>query len=134
MNRITTIVLATAALGLGACATAPTASFADPHAVVASRVGAAATFPVTVVEVDGVSIAARQDYALSPGRHTLRVVAVIDENTALPGMPDPRRTGYPARDIVLDVEAGKRYTLAARWNGPSGLDWTPIVLRVEDVG
>lgn len=79
----------------------------------------------------------RSRVPLAPGRHVLQVIEQIP-NTALssPAAKDRRWTGAPrAKRLVIDVEPGQEYALAARLLPESAnrtrtnAHWEPVVWR-----
>jgi hypothetical protein len=136
MDLMKTSLLGLALLALSACASGPTVSPSEPHGIVvlATAQTARNNFQVQIREIDGVQIQGAQNaYWLAPGRHTLRLTAIL--TNARPMIREVRETraDHLANAMVLDVEDGKRYVIAARRVGQSGAEWEPVVLEVEDI-
>jgi len=91
--------------------------------------------PVWIQTVDGRQQPQplRDTLWLEPGKHTLRLAARFDDNAvARRGRIDSRAPQHGVLEI--QVEAGKRYLIGAKVDPRNAADWTPVVLRVEDVG
>lgn len=91
-------------------------------------------FPVLILDIDGKvqPLPHRDVYYLAPGKHSLRLGAVLDDNANLQrgniGSRDAKRT------LEIEVEAGKRYLVGAKVEDRSAAEWQPVVLRVESKG
>ncbi len=137
MNKSVKIIGAIAALTLAGCATTvPTVNPSEAHGIIATHwfKPAGDHYPVRITEIDGRNITApdRTVYWVAPGKHTIKVLATIDVRTSL-ATPNPVRVGYPSYELELEVEQGKRYLIAAKWNRKDALDWEPIVYKVSDI-
>lgn len=90
--------------------------------------------PVMILEIDGTPqpLPLRDTLYLDPGKHTLRLGAKLDDNAGV------RRGNWERRDakreLVLEVEAGKRYVVGAKLTGRTGSAWEPVLVRTEDRG
>jgi hypothetical protein len=125
-------------LAASAAALALAASGVDePRAIVAVAYDGIAqqVHPVLIQAVDGKQQVQplRDTLWLAPGKHTLRLAARLDDNAVRLRGPVGARAAAPAV-LELEVEAGKRYLIGAKVDGRRGVDWKPVVLRVEDVG
>lgn len=140
MSRLTRTIPAAMttllAIGLGACASDRVlVSHNEPHAIVVSTQARLAheIYPVTVTVIDGRNLPSqRSAYWLAPGEHKLEVSAVITDFTGAD------REIYHGRDpsrgdLLVNLEAGKRYILGARMKAGDRGDWEPFVVRVEDI-
>lgn len=141
MNKSNMVIGVVAALMLGGCSTSPTVPASEPHGIVAMQTFQSGTadrlYPVIITEIDGVTITSyeRTAYWLAPGKHKIKVIAYISrsrEPTLTRAHPDPRRTGYPAYEIELDVKEGTRYLISAKVKGPTVTDWEPVVSSVTE--
>jgi hypothetical protein len=140
MNRSNLWMAIPVALVMGCATTAPTVPLSAAHGLVVmhNSVGGGRIHPVAVTSIDGVNLpSGKQSYALAPGSHTLRVVGLIkDAHLRSPTMEIPaytRRGNPKAYDLIIDVEEGQRYVIAAQFNGPTANDWEPVILRSEPI-
>lgn len=129
LRTLTTAAGATLlAAGLAGCATAPS----EQQAVLDFSVPPAHLYPARLVSVDGEVVtesATRTSYWIEPGSHVIEVTAVIDEPTKVGVLPSPNVEDQG--EATIDVEAGKRYKIAAERVGQRG-EWRPVVYRIED--
>lgn len=139
MNKSSLILAAVAAVAVGGCAVTPTVSPSQPHGVVVlhNGVGGGDIHPALVTQIDGVNMSTDQtSFTLPPGKHTLRVLGLIKQaHLRSPAMEIPAYTRTQPRsyELELDVEEGRRYVVAAKFNGPTAHDWEPVVLRDESI-
>ena len=131
LRGLTTAALAAAAaLSLSACASL---GMTEDQAVLDFSIPPAHLYPARLVEVDGEVVtqtAARTSYWLDPGTHAIEVTALIDEPTKV-GVMDRPGLGDQG-EMTIDVEAGKRYKMAAELTGQRG-EWRPVIYRIEDI-
>lgn len=89
-------------------------------------------FPVVILDIDGKvqPQPLRDVYYLEPGKHTLRLGAILDSSANV------QRSSSHAKDekrtLEIEVVAGKRYLLGAKLVNRKAADWQPVVYRVED--
>ena len=128
------------ALVMGCANMVPTVPLSSAHGLIVmhNSVGVGQIHPVQVTMIDGVNLpGGRQSYALAPGSHTLRVVGLLkDAHLRSPRMDIPAYTRggrSQAYDLMIDVEEGQRYVIAAQFNGPTASDWEPVILRTEPI-
>ncbi len=147
-----------ALLSIGACTSGPTVSHTEPHGIVVLATAQTShnNFPVQIREIDGVPVLAgratlvgggrilgggaitadadvQNAYWLAPGRHTLRLTVILTDGRPLLREVRETRAEQAAHVLVLDVEEGKRYVIAAHRTGQRGSDWEPVVLEVQDI-
>ena len=73
-------------------------------------------------------------FTLTPGEHTLSFTAVVNRRDTTTWMrPTFRTSANGAGVLKLTVEAGKRYSVAARVNGARPDEWQAVVYKVEDI-
>lgn len=137
MNKSAKIIGAVAALTLAGCATTvPTVGPSEAHGIIATRSfePAGDYYPVRITEIDGRNLTSpeRTVYWVAPGKHKIRVLATIEARTSF-AMPNPVRVGYPSYELEFEVEQGKRYLIAAKWNRKDALDWEPVIYKVSDI-
>lgn len=91
-------------------------------------------FPVFILDIDGKvqPQPLRDVYYLSPGKHTLRLGAILDSNANV--MRSNVNSNDANRTLEIDVVAGKRYLIGAKLVNRKAADWQPVVHRVEDKG
>lgn len=122
-------------IALSACASRPVVTMQDAHGVVvfgdAKR--AEKIYPVRLTVVDGDNVSGRKtSILLSPGRHSLRLLALIDDPTML--SPGPyRRTFLEDGVLHIQVEEGKRYLVGAKLLGPRRRQWQPVIFATQDI-
>lgn len=80
----------------------------------------------------------KQILELKPGAHHLEVTATLSEGGAYRRSAAERsvaeRTRPPSRELNIELEAGKRYYLAAHWPAGTMPDaWKPVVWWAEDI-
>jgi hypothetical protein len=133
ISSFRTLVIATC----GALALAAGVAAADPDA--AKGVVAVAydgipdkVHPVTILDIDGKvqPQPLRDTYYLEPGKHTLRLGAVIGDFAGVQRGNVDRKDAK--RTLEIEVEAGKRYLIGAKLEGRTAAEWTPVVYKVED--
>lgn len=93
-------------------------------------------YKVRILEVDGEPQKELLRYAVTPGRHTVKVqmMLVVDWEPDL--AEAPRGPGW--KELALDVVAGKTYQLAAKLDVDAPIEaqldqsyWEPFVFRVD---
>jgi hypothetical protein len=102
-----------------------------PHAVSGEGI-----YKVQILEIDGQAQGEARRYAVSPGRHSVRVRMMLDVLWE-PDLADaPRGPGW--KELELDLVAGKSYQLAARLDAEAPLEaqmdrsyWEPFIYLVE---
>lgn len=80
----------------------------------------------------------KQILKVEPGVRQLEMTATLDNGGAYWRPAAERsvaeRTRHPSRNVSVDVEAGKRYYIAAHWpKGTMPDAWEPVVWWVEDI-
>lgn len=128
---IRSIVPMMVVLGLAACA-APgdTAS----QGVLDVRKPPVSLTPVRLVELDGKNLVgqpAKTSYWIDAGEHEIVLAAAIDAGegiSSVGGGPhqNPGRT-------TIEIEAGKRYYIAAERTGSRTDEWQPVIYKVDDL-
>jgi hypothetical protein len=133
--------IALAAVAAVACTTPRVFVSRDqPHATLRVTTGRAGQgiYPARIVKVDGqAAFGDRTSYWIRPGKHVLRVSADFESMRKSEVTSLPQRTAQPrnlVKSLTVNVEAGKRYYIGARYKGPTVLDWEPIVVNVEPEG
>ena len=128
------------ALGLATCVALTGIVIAGPNAESDADQGVIAVaydgipnkvFPVMILEIDGrlQPQPPRDTYFLSAGHHTLRLGALIGDQSAIQrGNIDQKDA---KRVLEIDVEGGKRYLIGAKIAGRTAASWEPIIYRVE---
>lgn len=93
-------------------------------------------YKVRILEIDGQSQKELLRYAVSPGRHTVRVRMMLDVQWEPDFADAPRGPGW--KELELEVVAGKTYQLAARFDADAPIEaqmdqsyWEPFVYRVD---
>ena len=145
------------ALGLGACASLNpriTGPYGEVEA--ATVVPPIDMFRVVLQNIDGNNLASnarisptdslmivdpgfqlngvQSRFTLTPGEHTLSFTAVVSRRDTTTWMrPTFRTSANGAGVLKLTVEAGKRYSVAARINGARPDTWQAVVYKVEDI-
>ncbi len=77
--------------------------------------------------------ASRTSWWVDPGKHEIVVAAAIADVARLGSAPTNRRSaGRGQGSVTIEVEAGKRYNIAARATDATG-GWEPVIWRVEDI-
>jgi hypothetical protein len=146
-----------ASLGLGGCASLnakpagpygqiEAATFVPPldmHRVVlqnldgrnlASTARVAPTASLMIVDPGFVLNTAQSEFYLAPGEHTLSFTAVVNRRDTTTWLhPTLRYSPKDAGVLKLTVEAGKRYSVAARVDGARPEEWEAVVYKVEDI-
>ncbi len=93
-------------------------------------------FSVRFVGIDGRNIQAREIMWLEPGRYELRVLVNANFSRMGPQRRPSREARQAERTIEVEIEAGKRYHIRARYNREErGSDdpYNIIVWKVEEV-
>jgi hypothetical protein len=125
-----------ALLTLSACASGPTVAHTEPHGIVviATQQANSNNYPVRIHEIDDEAVLGSQNaYWLSPGRHTLRVAAILTDVRPMIREVRETRADHEGHVLEINIEEGKRYVIAAhRTDGRAG-DWEPVVLEVTDI-
>lgn len=89
-------------------------------------------YPARIDAINGKNLVKRDQFPLKPGTYTFKVYEHI---TAPELMVRPRQRGY-SKPLVLSVEAGKTYAVAARFVRDRKTDakafWEPVVWEVHD--
>ena len=120
---------------LSACASRPVVTMRDAHgvAVFGEAQRAQKIFPVRVTVVDGDNVSDRKtSLLLTPGRHTLRLLALIDDATML--SPGPYRKTFLEDGVLeIEIEEGKRYLIGAKLLGPRRRQWQPVIFATQDI-
>jgi hypothetical protein len=129
-------LIGAALLTISGCASSPTVSHSEPHGIVAMAIpqDSQNNYRVQVREIDGqLTVNVRNAYWLAPGRHTLRLSAILPDSR--PMLRDFRDTDADRERYVLtiDVEEGKRYSIAAHRTGQRASEWEPVILEVTDI-
>jgi len=130
------ITVTALALIASACSSGPTVSHNAPHGIVvlAPAQPASDNYQLMLLEVDDVRVFGGRDaYWLAPGRHVLRVAAIISNDRPLLRESRETRAEHEADVLEIDIVEGKRYRIAAHRTGPRGGDWEPVVLEVSDI-
>ena len=91
-------------------------------------------FPVIILDLDGKvqPLPLKDVYYLAPGKHTLRLGAVLDDTANV--MRSNVNNSDAKRTLEIDVVAGKRYLVGAKLVDRKAANWEPVVFRVEDKG
>lgn len=137
MRQKATLLLVILAASLAACSGRVTTDVSEPHAILEPQQhqGGDATWPVRIVEIDGVNQdGARVYYPLAPGRHD--IVVEVDEERVREGtlLTSARRSVIPIRrGLTLEMVGGKRYIIAAHPTGKVAEEWMPVLVRIEEV-
>lgn len=138
--RITTLlfaaVLAAGCAGPGNVVTTPD----KPHAVLSTNSSnlARSIYKTHILEIGNDQTFAEQDnITVTPGTYVLRVSPDIramarNENVRLDANEVPM-FGEIVRELTVDLSAGKRYYIGAKFEGPTLYDWKPIVVRAESL-
>lgn len=90
--------------------------------------------PARLVMLNGRNVNApisRTSFWVDPGKHEIVIAAGIGDSMQVGTTPTRRGSTDPGR-VTIDVEAGKRYRIAARVLDQRGL-WEPVVWRVDDM-
>ena len=90
-------------------------------------------YPARLVGLDGKNINApvtKSSFWVEPGDHEITVTAMIDDPMRV-GTLNVRRKTDPGK-VVITVEAGKRYKIAAQVTDEKG-NWEPVIWKEEDV-
>lgn len=135
MHAPKSIIPALAAMIVGACVATPTVSPSEPHGIVTTELpsGSNITRIIRIAEIDGINYGgSSRTVWLSPGTHTLRVVARVQSGRSTPTrfLSDGDGT---ARVLEIEVAEGKRYLIGAIVPGPSADDWVPVVVEISDI-
>lgn len=140
------VVLAAAGLVTGGCMEAKMLSSDDPHGVVTTFTSniPEKIYPAYIAVIDGRNVQTtsavgglagkKHTFRLSPGDHTIRVVADLSQatGTLVTGTVYTPRGEQPG-EIKLFVEAGRRYYIGARLTGSRRDEWEPVVWAVQDI-
>jgi len=101
-----------------------------PHAVSSDHI-----YKVEILEIDGQAPADAIRYAVPPGRRTVKVSMLLRVDWDPEFAEAPRGPG--AKDLTLELESGRTYMLAARFDADAPLEaqldrsyWQPFVYRV----
>ena len=135
-QKTTFSLMLVAALAFTACSTRVTTPMSEPHAILEAQIhqGGDATWPVRIVEIDGVNQeGSRNIYPLAPGRH--EVIVEVGDGVREPTLlTSARRSVIPIRrGLTLDLVGGKRYVVAAHPTGTVAEDWMPVLVRIVEV-
>ncbi|MGY6587804.1 MAG: hypothetical protein ACXIUB_05880 [Wenzhouxiangella sp.] len=93
-------------------------------------------FSVRFVGIDGRNIQAREIMWLEPGRYELRVLVNANFSRMGPQRRLSRHSRQADRTIEVEIEAGKRYHIRARYNREERSSNDPyniIVWKVEEI-
>lgn len=131
MKKLVYAALLAAAAMLGtASASDPFASSSEPHGIVDLDIAQPAhqLFEAYFLEVDDQNvIATRKQLLLKPGKHKVKVGAILTDFA--PGMSYSPRNAEPKNVVEIDVEAGMRYSVAAKTSGKYRGEWEAVVSR-----
>jgi hypothetical protein len=101
-----------------------------PHAVSSEHI-----YKVRILEIDGQAQTDAVRYAVPPGRHAVRVSMMLRVDWDPELAEAPRGPG--AKELILELESGHTYMLAARFDADAPLEaqldrsyWQPFVYRV----
>jgi hypothetical protein len=76
----------------------------------------------------------RSEFRLPPGEHTLDFTAVVNKRDATTFLPATSPFAADGSGVLkINVEAGKRYYIAAHVNEGRPEQWEPVVYRTEDI-
>lgn len=108
----------------------------EAHAKITASVNnpGAHLYPVTIRKVDDYGAYGRNAIWIAPGEHTFRIAADFESMSRNESGPisDLHFTGEErVKNFTATVEAGKSYTLSARYIGPKLEDWEPVLVLVE---
>jgi hypothetical protein len=99
----------------------------------ASTARVAPTASLMIVDPGFVVNTAQSEFYLTPGEHTLNFTAVVNRRDTTTWLhPTLRFSPKGAGVLKLTVEAGKRYSVAARVDGAQPEEWEAVVYKVED--
>ncbi|MBY6187043.1 hypothetical protein KUV89_10445 [Marinobacter hydrocarbonoclasticus] len=91
-------------------------------------------FKVVVTRINDDNVVSKPNYQLAPGTYQIRLVELIDDPRLSVSL---RNRGY--KELTLEVAAGTRYHLAARFNSDKRFNsmereyWDPVVWRESAV-
>ena len=91
-------------------------------------------YPARLVELDGRNLSApvtKTSFWVEPGVHEIVVVAGINDPMKV-GSATRRSAGDNPGKTTIEVEAGKRYRIAAMTTDSKG-NWEPVIWKVEDL-
>ena len=90
-------------------------------------------FTARLVELNGRAVNApvsRTSFWVDPGVHEIVVAAAINDSMQVGTISRRRREQQGS--VTIEVEAGKRYRIAAQVTNPRG-EWRPVIWGIEDV-
>lgn len=107
----------------------------SPHGIIATGAAQIAkdVYAVRVVEIDGRRVNPQlKAFWLAPGRHSIRVSAILDRpTTGLPTRTTNRRD--QSGNITLLVEEGRRYVIGAKLFGQRLDEWSAQVITTGKI-
>ncbi len=140
------LLSAAAALAAGGCMEARMMSPDRHYGVVTTFTSdiPAKIYPAYIAVIDGKNVQTtaalgglagrKHTFRLSPGDHTIRIVADLSQATGtLATGVDYTPRGEQPGEIKVFVEEGRRYYLGARLTGTRRDDWQPVVWSVQDI-
>ena len=93
-------------------------------------------YKVRILEIDSAAQKELLRYAVTPGRHKVKVRMMLEVEWEPELAEAPRGPGW--KELELDVVAGKTYQLAAKFNPDAPIEaqldrsyWEPFVYRVD---
>jgi hypothetical protein len=93
-------------------------------------------YKVRILEIDSTAQKELLRYAVTPGRHKVKVQMMLEVEWEPELAEAPRGPGW--KELELDVVAGKTYQLAAKLNPDAPIEaqldrsyWEPFVYRVD---
>jgi hypothetical protein len=113
----------------------PTASTDEPHGIVSMALAkpGADQFKVNVTMINDANVLSkRSSYWISPGEHTFRLVPTFDGKILSTSRGRLHRKSL-AKELVINVEPGKRYSLAAKLTTHKADEWQPVVVDVVEI-
>lgn len=140
------LLLVAAAIVIGGCTEASMLGPDRHYGVVTTFTSdiPAKIYPAFIAVIDGRNVQStaafgdpalrKHSFRLTPGDHTLRLVADLSQATATFGTGvDYTPRGEQPGVIKVFVEEGRRYYLGARLTGVRRDEWEPVVWSVQDI-